>query len=287
MPKRHGLNLELEIPTIQFGIIEVCRAIGVFPFNQKMSFPLSPLSLYAEHFERTVERRIFYSLHSLQMQINEHKKNWDGTFADIIDKTKRDNRELYSYQAAISVESFFFYWGMLIDDLARVIIYAMEKEPDLNALFKLGIDDIRFSTLKSKILNNGYYSQLSKLFVGLRDENSWWSLGFKRGKGFRHRFMHYTDSFSLNGGDSPHVWQFNDKGIKIDADFDYLVIGTFTSFCEWLDALEDFLRNHLRDRAKTEGITWQEQTECHKFKLYLNVTDIDKELRLFPRITKV
>lgn len=287
MPKRHGLNLELELPTIQFGISEICTAVGHFPFNPKISIIPDSLGLFAEHFNKTVERRIFYALHSLQTHINNHAENWNGTFADIVDKTKRDNREYYSYQAAASVESFFFYWGMLIDDLARVIIYAMDREPDLQQVFKreIDIDDIRFASLKTRILKHGQFPQIKHLFEGLEDTMSWWMLGFEHAKGFRHRFMHYTDSFSLNGGNSPHVWQFNEEGIQIDADFDYLVLGSFTQFCDWLDRVEDGLRQHLRSRAKTEEILWHEKEECISFKLYLNVKNIEKELRLFPRVT--
>ncbi len=286
MPKRHGLNTALEFPTIHFGINEICESVGGFPFNPTTNFFPSALGLFAQHFNRTVEQRIFYSLHSLQININKHSENWDGTMRSISDKVQRDNREYYSYQAAISVESLFFYWGMLLDDLARVIIYAVEKEPNLKSIFGIPkLEDVRFSRLKTKILEDGIYPILHSLFIDLDLENSWWKLGFDHSRGFRHRFTHYTDSFSLNGGGTPHVWQFNEEGVKIDADFDYLVVGTFTQFCNWLDKLEEFLRQFLRKRAADAGIVWHEKSECHKFKMYLKIQDVDKELKLFPRIT--
>jgi|CXWL01.1.fsa_nt_gi hypothetical protein len=289
MPKRHGLNLNHEIPTIEFGILEISKAVGLYPFNPKVTvIPGIPgaASRYSNHFEQTAEKRMFYVLHSAQFHFNEYAK----CLTDFTQKKNREKSTYHTYYASIAVESFFYYWNVLIDDLARIIPYAMESEPEIFG--SKGIDGFRFSHLKKKILDGNVYPHLKHLFEQLPSDFSWWSLGFSFEKGFRHRFTHYPDSFNLNAEidehglctASPHVWQFNDQGLQVDADFDYLMFGTLKLFFEWLDKLEEALRIHLRSRAKSENITWRENVDVHRFKLLLDIENADRELRLLPQI---
>jgi hypothetical protein len=92
-------------------------------------------------------------------------------------------------EAGIAADSVLHYLNLFIDDLARIVPFALAedglepKEPD------------GFSALKQMLVNGQLPASraLSKLFTELNCETSWWSQGFKRGSGMRQRLTHYTD----------------------------------------------------------------------------------------------
>jgi len=123
---------------------------------------------------------------------------------------------------------------------------------------------------------------------------SWWTLSFSYEQGMRQRFMHYADGFSHNGHSengimtaSPSIWRFDEEGVRVDADFDYLLHGSLKSFFDWLDALEKALRSRLRERSAAENVPWIERGACYSFELHAIFEDQERELSIFPRIETV
>ena len=98
-------------------------------------------------------------------------------------------------EAGIAADSVFHYLTLFIDDLARIIPFVLiedgdeHKEPD------------GFGELKKQLIEGRLQASQAviDLFVALDQDNSWWSLGFKRGIGMRQRLTHYTDLVYFRG----------------------------------------------------------------------------------------
>jgi hypothetical protein len=283
MSNRHGLDPEAENTTIVFGITEVVNAVGMYPFHPRRNGEVmfDPASQYSEHFKQTSEERLFQALHLLQFHFNGYAK----CMANIMDQSHREKIGFHTNMAGLAVETFYFYWSILTDDLARVIPFVMEQSPSIN------VHKWTFDKMMKRVVSNGLYPSLKPLFEPLEQDLSWWTLSLSYENGMRQRFMHYADSFSLNGHSengmmhaSPSVWRFNEEGIRVDADFDHLLHGSLKAFFSWLDSLEQILREQLRQRSNAENIEWNEAEDCYSFKLDVQLEDQERELAIFPRI---
>lgn len=283
MPTRHGLDSQVENPTMAFGITEIIDAIGMYPFHppRESGLLFDPASQYSEHFKQTSEERLFQALHLLQFHLNGYAK----CMANMRDALSRAKIGHHTNLAGMAAETFYFYWGILVDDLARVIPFVMEQHPTIN------VHKLTFDKIMKRIVNDGLYPTLRPFFEPLGQDMSWWTLSFSYERGMRQRFMHYADSFSLNGQSengimtaSPSVWRFNEEGVQVDADFDYLLRGSLKTFFDWLDTLEQVLRLRLRDRSGTENIPWSEHENCYSFTPDIQFEDQERELSIFPRI---
>ncbi len=102
-------------------------------------------------------------------------------------------------EAGIAADSVFHYLTLFVDDLARIIPYIVTEEGD-----ELEEPD-GFSKLKQQLAEGRLpASQTVKdLFAALDHDESWWSLGFKRGVGMRQRLTHYTDLVYFRGRTKP------------------------------------------------------------------------------------
>jgi len=283
MSTRHGLDPQAETPSIAFGITEIMNAVGMYPFHPRRNGELlfDPASQYSEHFKQTSEKRIFQTLHLFQCHLNGYAK----CMANIRDQSYREKIGYHTNLAGLAAETFYFFWSILSDDLSRVIPYVMEQSPSIN------VHKWSFDKMLKRIVNDGLYPALKPLFVPLEQDMSWWTLSFSYEDGMRQRFMHYADSLSLNGQcengmmhASPSVWRFNEEGVRVDADFDYLLHGSLKSFFNWLDNIEQTLRERLRERSSIENIEWNEDEDCYSFKLGVQFEDQERELAIFPQI---
>ena len=284
MPIRHGLFVseEAEVePTIRFGILEIVEAIGLYPFrpNPHVDPLFDPATRFANHFDQTIKDRLPLVLHDLHV----HLMKYAECMAKLGDPAYRERIQYHSEHAGMATEVLFYYWGILIDDLSRIIPYIFEKSPKINP------DKTDFSKLKGMV-KAGYLPIIKSLFETLDDPQGWWQKCFSPANGIRQRFTHYPDTFSLNARvengmtyPDPSLWVFGNDGLQVHTDLDEGIFHFLGQFFEWLDELETISRTHLRSRAQQDGIAWHEKPDCPEIKFLCKV-DIEHDTYLIPRV---
>lgn len=163
-------------------------------------------------------------------------------------------------EAGIAADSVFHYLTLFIDDLARIIPFVLTEEgddpgePDGFGKFKKQLIEGRLQASQS----------VTDLFVALDKDDSWWSLGFKRGIGMRQRLTHYTDLVYFRGSTKA-----GDTKMKSDislitiggpvrvVDFESALQNLLTDLCEWLDQLDQVLLTQLSERLAKQGVHWK------------------------------
>ncbi len=163
-------------------------------------------------------------------------------------------------EAGIAADSVFHYLTLFIDDLARIIPFVLiedgdeHKEPD-------GFAELRKQLIEGRLQAS---QTVIDLFVALDQDNSWWSLGFKRGIGMRQRLTHYTDLVYFHGSTKA-------GDTKMTSDISLITIGgpvrvvdlestlenLLTRLCERLDQLDKALLTQLSERLATRGVHWK------------------------------
>ena len=163
-------------------------------------------------------------------------------------------------EAGIAADSVLHYLNLCIDDLARIVHFvvtdgaAPQAEPD------------RFSVLVGMFEQNrlpGVTDQLERLFTGLRQDTSWWAVGFRHGVGMRQRLTHYTDLLVFSGrtkpGDAVMTADVALAAIgerNVVPEFGLALRQLLAGLCEWLDALTLELLAILSQRLAAKGVTW-------------------------------
>ena len=153
-------------------------------------------------------------------------------------------------EAGIAADSVFHYLTLFIDDLARIIPFVLiedgdeHKEPD------------GFGELKNQLIEERLQASQTviDLFVALDQDNSWWSLGFKRGIGMRQRLTHYTDLLYFRGSG---ISLITIGGPSRVVDFETALQNLLTGLCEWLDQLAQVLLTQLSERLARQGVHWK------------------------------
>ena len=163
-------------------------------------------------------------------------------------------------KAGIAADSVFHYLTLFIDDLARIIPYVLTEEGDEPE------EPNGFSALKKQLIKGQLPASqtVMNLFSALDQDESWWSLGFKRGVGMRQRLTHYTDLVYFRGrtkaGDTEMT---NDISLVTIGgpvrvvDFESALQNLLTGLCEWLDQLDQALLSLLSERLEKKGVLWK------------------------------
>jgi hypothetical protein len=163
-------------------------------------------------------------------------------------------------EAGIAADSIFHYLTLFIDDLARMIPFVLiedgdeRQEPD-------GFNAVKWQVTEGQLPAS---QNVRDLFMALDQDDSWWSLGFRRGIGMRQRLMHYTDlvyfSASTKTGDTKMTSDISliriggqVEGIELEDALQNLLSG----LCEWLDQLDQELLSHLAERLERQGVHWE------------------------------
>jgi hypothetical protein len=214
------------------------------------------------HFQHVVQR-LARSLGRLYQRLRE----WDRFLeAGGIAGTEPEMVYEIPEEAGIAADSVFHYLNLFVDDLARVIPFALAEE-GVEAKEPNG-----FSKLKKRILDGGSPGAsrtLHELFAELDGQTSWWSLGFKRAVGMRQRLTHYTDLVMFRGstkaGDSKisgDVSLATVGGPVHIQNFEKTVENLLTDLCEWLDRLDQELLTHLSAKLARREVPWNPFNEA-------------------------
>jgi hypothetical protein len=278
--KRHGqIKVDKSI-AIRFGIRNVFSNRSLISLQIDKS-PFGKVSQYSDHFEKILNERIFYSLVCFEQSCDSFSKtaiiNPQGKFI-----FNKDAHLYYRSLCCISLESFYSYWNILIDDIAKLILFffdAIERQ-------KINVDDFNFYKLIG-LIRNGKFGDLKFLFSEIENPNSWWALNFKRGSGIRQRIIHFPNRVSIDGNPginglkaSPSIWDFSEDGIKITENLDQMIFKTLKEFLIWLDKLEEVLLNRNRDIAQKHGATLNQTDACYTIVMH----GITQELCVLPKI---
>lgn len=261
MPQRHGaLVSDINGPQFRLGIWQVfdpwIKPELLVQQGYKIRHPEKRPQLIEYHF-----RQVVYRLVRSLGRLHQHAREYDrfleaGALAGPNPVLAFEIPE----EAGIAADSVFHYLTLFIDDLARIIHYVLTeegnqlKEPD------------GFSRLMKQVNKKQLPASqtVRTLFAELKQDNSWWCLGFKRSVGMRQRLTHYTSlvcfGASTKAGDT-----------KMTSDISLITIGCpnsvvnfesaleelLTGLCEWLDRLDPALRSRLSEKLAKKGVAWK------------------------------
>jgi hypothetical protein len=168
-------------------------------------------------------------------------------------------------EAGVAADSVFAYLCTFIDDIARIVPFALLHGPTENDHGSM------FTKLKGNIKTdtNSTYRTLKPLFVKLDEPHSWWQSGFGKGTGIRHRLVHYPDIINFQGEKRdndqqfrPQAFLFRLDGSNSALDFEIELSRLLGNLCGWLDQLEEVLVKQLIDRAKRKKLDWRPNRVC-------------------------
>ncbi len=278
--KRHGQIIKIDKSIeIRFGIRDVFSNRSLIDLQTNKS-PFGKVSQYSDHFEKILNERIFYSLVCFEQSCDLFSKTFTINPQGKINFNK-DAHLYYRALCCISLESFYSYWNILIDDIAKLIPFFFEAIERPNET-----DDFSFSKLIT-LIRKGEFGDLKTLFSEVENPESWWVLNFKRGTGIRQRIIHFPNKISIDGNPglnglkaSPSIWDFSEDGIKITENLDQMIFETLKKFLIWLDKLEEILRDRNRDIAQRHGATLNQSDTCYTIIMH----GITQELCVLPKI---
>lgn len=287
MPKQHGVLVTKEgEEVILFKIAEIVYSVGMYPFrpNEKLDPILDPVSQYSDHFQKVISGRFFSALHSFHIHLNGYAESMANASKDKL----RKEIPYHTNYTVLFAESIFYYWALLADDLSRIIPFTIDKSPDG---LPENLSRLSISSLKHKVLEEGKLEEFQELFEDLNRENSWWNIVFSPNQGIRHRFTHFADALSLqtkheNGMvyPDPSLWQLENSKLVVQGDFCEILGYSLLDWFNWLDRLDEKLRDILSKRADTEGIEWICDESMSNINLPVMLSDFEREFYLVPKI---
>jgi len=219
------------------------------------------------HFN-VVINRLFISLNRLYFQLREFDKFVeDGALGGSNTSLVFEIPE----EIGIAADSVVHYLNLFAEDLARIIPFVLEEH--VLEVDQKKLPPSLFNDLKQRILNDKMTTtkEIKDLFVSLeQNDNSWWSLSLKRGRGIRQRLVHYPDlivcSASTKSGDSKMTSNFTLCSIDVSKDgvdtseknmpFEGTLKTLFYDLCNWLDDLEGLLLPILIERLAKKKVQW-------------------------------
>ena len=265
MPKRHGVLVKsIDGPQFRLGIWKVfhpwVESSLLVSQGHNIYHPQARPRLIEYHFRRVVIRLV-RSLGRFYKHAREYDRFLEaGGLAGPHPEMAFEIPE----EAGIAADSVFHYLTLFIDDLARIIPFVLAEEggepeePD------------GFSRLKRRLVEEkpSALQPVRELFAALDDDDSWWSLGFKRRVGMRHRLTHYTDLVYFKGstkaGDARMTSDISiislGDPVRVP-NFESALQNLLTGLCEWLDQLDQALLHHLSKRLAVKGIVWNPLNE--------------------------
>ena len=261
MPKRHCALVESnDGPQCKLGIWQVFH-----PWTEPHLLVLQGYNIrhsekrphLIEHHFRQVVYRLVRSLGRLHQHTREYNRFLEaGALAGPNPVLAFEIPE----EAGIAADSVFHYLTLFIDDLARIIPYVLTEEGNEP------VEPDGFSGLKKKILEGHLPASrtVRDLFAALDHDKSWWSLGFKRGKGMRQRLTHYTDLVYFRGSTKPGDTNMTSDislitigGPVHEVNFESALQNLLTGLCEWLDQIDRALLSRLSEKLAKKGVLWK------------------------------
>lgn len=213
--------------------------------------------LYIEFHFRRVVARLAISLERLFIQLREYDRHLkEGGVYSPTPHSYWDIQE----EAGMAADSVFHYFNLFVEDIARIIPYALDDE-------SLSVDEAKssiFNELKKRIkLKQDVPSEIANLFNSLEDPQSWWSLALLRGTGMRQRLEHSTSLLTLTTSAKPEdpnmtpdVRLVNIGRSDEAIDFEKALKQIMTNLCDWLDKLEALLLKNLVESLKSKDVSW-------------------------------
>jgi len=259
MPCRHGIRREDNSAVVLFGVSDLFEVLSRPPFR---TTPLGnrhePTNL-AFHFRQVIQL-FFYFLDMFQKKYRAFEQFLEGgALAGPNPTAYFDIRT----EANAAAQGTLTNLNIILDDIARIIPYVIFREPTPKQILILTNGFSEMKDLLSEYSNTSTVEQLRTLFANLKDDASWWKLGFKYNIGLRSRFMHYPDCLVLSGSTPPgeskmrpnfELCRIGTPGYTVD--FPAQLRMMLQGLCEWLDKLDAIMVERLMARAKEDGFEW-------------------------------
>lgn len=249
-----------------FSVLEELRASPlrqIYPQAGTAPSPIQQTELHSRH----VSDSLLHSLDVFQSRLDELKKWYNAKgFAG----PRPFLGTLLQLEAGIAASSIFHFLNLFLDDVARIVLLVLRLRPHIS-----------FGKLVNKVGKGKIRTPrgLKHVFDELRDQNSWWNVGFKFGEGIRQRLVHYTDMVTITASRRPERTRFRtttflyamDRSVPtrdLEAEISRILLG----LCEWLDRVEGALKDMLADEARKKGIQWNPRKDCPRFRIPVEIT---------------
>ncbi len=257
-----------------FSVLEELRASPlrqIYPQAGTAPSPIQQTELHSRH----VSDSLLHSLDVFQSRLDELKKWYNAKgFAG----PRPFLGTLLQLEAGIAASSIFHFLNLFLDDVARIVLLVLRLRPHIsfgNLLNKVG--EGKIPTPRG----------LKQVFDELRDQNSWWNVGFKSGEGIRQRLVHYTDMVTITASRRPGSTRFRttaylhamDRKVptrNLEAEISRILLG----LCEWLDRVEEALKDMLADEARRKHIQWNPRQDPSRLRIPVGLTN---KWRIIPK----
>lgn len=214
-----------------------------------------------EHLVRMIER-LLHSLDRLQLGLKTISFLWESDQYSTIGRPELNPEKLY-LDTTLAGDAVLHYVAAILEDVARILPFSDPATFDLawhESASKRRCDS--FSAAISLTKPGGRLERFRFLFEELKDQDSWWALGFAFGSGSRQRIVHYTDWTSIGVAPIPPerfetdadgwgpidsepsgAWMYLTRpGEDSAIDFIPRLRFILTGMCKWLDEVESCLK---------------------------------------------
>lgn len=218
MPMFHGVYMRKGKPRgLILGVYALCRDI------QRIRMRFKKYRRYEQECTlcmKLIHRRLFRAVQKYEIAKKRLKKS-----------TKPENFD----EIEVQIEQIFYYVGVLTDSLARLIPCVFINDNFRRKKHRRNVLPDSLSDVRYIVKNRSVSSRLKKLMRRLEHKDSWYNIGFSRGRGLRHRFTHYADQMMFGGHTiSLHTTHVSGGGNSIDDLEQEMRCFFFDLFC-WLD----------------------------------------------------